>query len=562
MFVAGLIAITAVLVVRASWFGFFTMVGGSYTLRLPRLRMQLASGAAIALIGAISQTEDSQAPLPMHLTLFAAALVIDLLLVWSIVWLLREREQQVTRHRESLAELSEVNRRLEATIAENEGLHRQLLVQAREAGVVDERRRMAREIHDTLAQGLTGIVTQLQAAEQAASRTAGEAAGWRRHVAAATQLARESLTEARRSVEALRPEPLDGCRLSEALAGVAERWSSLNRIPAQVTTTGTARPVDPEAEFALLRAAQEALANVARHAHATRVGLTISYMENEVALGRAGRRGRLRPGAARRRVRPGRDAAADRGAVRHAAGRVRAGRRNGDFRLRADRAEPGPLVSGPGEPPIRLLIADDHPVVRDGLSGMFAADPDFTVVGEAGDGSQALRLADAARPDVILMDLRMPGMDGVTAIAELTRRGNPARVLVLTTYDTDSYVLPAIEAGATGYLLKDAPRDELLRAVRAAAAGQSVLAPSVATRLMNRMRVTGARGAQPARTRGARRWSRRGSTNREAAARLFISEATVKTHLLHIYAKLGVTDRAAAVAEAFNRGLLGTSREP
>ncbi len=177
-----------------------------------------------------------------------------------------------------------MNRRLEATIAENEGLHRQLLVQAREAGVVDERRRMAREIHDTLAQGLTGIVTQLQAAEQAASRTAGEPAGWRRHVAAATQLARESLTEARRSVEALRPEQLDGCRLSEALAGVAERWSSLNRIPAQVTTTGTARPVDPEAEFALLRAAQEALANVARHAHATRVGLTISYMENEVAL--------------------------------------------------------------------------------------------------------------------------------------------------------------------------------------------------------------------------------------------------------------------------------------
>jgi signal transduction histidine kinase len=284
VFVAGLMAITAVLVVRSSWFGFFTTVCGSYTLRLPRLRTQLAGGAFIALMGAVSQTEDSQSPLLIHLILFGAALAIDLLLVWGIMLLLREREQQVTRHRESLAELSEVNRRLEATIAENEGLHRQLLVQAREAGVVDERRRMAREIHDTLAQGLTGIVTQLQAAEQAASRTAGDPAGWRRHVAAATQLARESLTEARRSVEALRPEPLDGCRLSEALAGVAERWSSLNGIPAQVTTTGTARPVDPEAEFTLLRAAQEALANVARHAHATRVGLTISYMENEVAL--------------------------------------------------------------------------------------------------------------------------------------------------------------------------------------------------------------------------------------------------------------------------------------
>ena len=106
----------------------------------------------------------------------------------------------------------------------------------------------------------------------------------------------------------------------------------------------------------------------------------------------------------------------------------------------------GPDARHAPREPIRLLIADDHPVVRDGLSGMFAADPDFEVAGEAGDGSQALRLAEAVRPDVILMDLRMPGMDGVTAIAELARRGNPARVLVLTTYDTDSYVLPAIEA--------------------------------------------------------------------------------------------------------------------
>jgi DNA-binding NarL/FixJ family response regulator len=194
---------------------------------------------------------------------------------------------------------------------------------------------------------------------------------------------------------------------------------------------------------------------------------------------------------------------------------------------------------------------------------MFAADPDFEVAGEAGDGSQALRLAEAVRPDVILMDLRMPGMDGVTAIAELARRGNPARVLVLTTYDTDSYVLPAIEAGATGYLLKDAPRAELLRAVRAAARGEAVLSPSVAARLMSRVR---APAAEPLSQRELEilELVAAGSTNREAAARLFISEATVKTHLLHIYAKLNVGDRAAAVAEAFNRGLLtpGTPERP
>jgi len=223
-------------------------------------------------------------------------------------------------------------------------------------------------------------------------------------------------------------------------------------------------------------------------------------------------------------------------------------------------------------PPIKLLIADDHPVVRDGLSGMFAADPGFEVLGEAADGAEAVRLAQALRPDVILMDLRMPGTDGVTAITELARRGVAARVLVLTTYDTDSDVLPAIEAGATGYLLKDAPRAELVRAVQAAAQGEAVLSPSVAARLMTRVRTPAtphaphAPGAEPLSQRELEvlELVAAGTTNREAAARLFISEATVKTHLLHIYAKLGVSDRAAAVAEAFNRGLLvpGTPERP
>jgi DNA-binding NarL/FixJ family response regulator len=206
---------------------------------------------------------------------------------------------------------------------------------------------------------------------------------------------------------------------------------------------------------------------------------------------------------------------------------------------------------------IRLLIVDDHPVVRDGLRGMLTGDGDFEVLGEAANGAEAVTLAEALRPDVVLMDLRMPGVDGVRAIGLLRERGVPARVLVLTTYDTDSDVLPAIEAGATGYLLKDAPREELFRAVRAAARGEAVLSPSVATRLLGQVRAP-AREPLSQRELEVLGLIARGTTNREAAAHLFISEATVKTHLLHIYGKLGVKDRAAAVAVAFERGLLST----
>ncbi|SFI88786.1 response regulator [Amycolatopsis sacchari] len=201
---------------------------------------------------------------------------------------------------------------------------------------------------------------------------------------------------------------------------------------------------------------------------------------------------------------------------------------------------------------IRLLIVDDHPIVRDGLRSLFSGDPDFVVVGEAADGAEAVRLARRTEVDVILMDLRMPGMGGVEAISAL--RDHPARVLVLTTYDTDRDVLPALDAGATGYLLKDAPRDELVRAVRAAHAGRAVLAPSVASALIGR--VSGGQEALSPRELEVLRLVADGATNQVAARRLLISETTIKTHLLHIYTKLGVRDRASAVAAAYKRGLL------
>ncbi|GAA0574990.1 response regulator [Actinomadura livida] len=206
-------------------------------------------------------------------------------------------------------------------------------------------------------------------------------------------------------------------------------------------------------------------------------------------------------------------------------------------------------------PDITLLIVDDHPVVRDGLRGMFSAAGGFEVLGEAADGRQAVALAEELRPDVVLMDLRMPGGDGVEAITEISRRGLPCRVLVLTTYDTDTDTIPAIEAGATGYLLKDAPRDDLFDAVRAAAQGRSVLSPAIASRLVSRVREPRS-GNLSTRELEVLRLVARGTGNREIARELFISEATVKTHLTHIYAKLDVSDRAAAVATAYDRHLL------
>jgi signal transduction histidine kinase len=184
---------------------------------------------------------------------------------------------------EKLAELSEQRRKalaeLEASAAENLGLHVQLVTQAREAGILDERQRMAREIHDTIAQGLTGVITQLEAAGNVQ-----DPSELRRHLDNASRLARESLTEARRSVQGMRPVPLETTRLPDAIADVAVRWSGINEVPVQLTTTGTVQRLHPEIEVVLLRVVQEALANVARHARASRVGVTLSYMGDVVTL--------------------------------------------------------------------------------------------------------------------------------------------------------------------------------------------------------------------------------------------------------------------------------------
>jgi signal transduction histidine kinase len=279
VFFVVLAVLMATLVVRSPIFGFFSFTGYFFALQLPRKGWRVAGVIVIAIITGTSQAGGLPKDTAGSLAFYAGIVAINIGVAGALIWFSFVDAEQNYRRRQAVDELSEANRRLEATLAENAGLHEQLLVQARQTGVYDERQRMAREIHDTLAQSLTGIITQLQAADQASRDTER-----RRHLDAALTLARDGLTEARRSVRALRPTPLEDGRIGEALNDVTRRWAALYGVSATVITTGSARPISQEAELTLLRTAQEALANVAKHARASRVGLTLSYMSDQVTL--------------------------------------------------------------------------------------------------------------------------------------------------------------------------------------------------------------------------------------------------------------------------------------
>jgi signal transduction histidine kinase len=279
VYIAGLVIVWFILVLRAPWFGVFAVPAYVLTFRLLNWPTVLAGVTGVAVVSGTSQGSNVDTHTAFGVLTFAAVLAANAIPMCFFAWFLWRNAALDQERQRMMTQLAETNRRLEASLAENAGLHERLLAQARQAGVLDERQRMAREIHDTLAQGLTGIITQLQAADQAAETTEH-----RRHLDAATDLARESLTEARRSVRALRPEALREARLGDALSDVARRWSAINGVNAQVTVTGTERPIAPGIEDALLRTAQEGLANAAKHARAGRVGLTLSYLDNEVVL--------------------------------------------------------------------------------------------------------------------------------------------------------------------------------------------------------------------------------------------------------------------------------------
>jgi signal transduction histidine kinase len=280
VYFAGFLAASAVLIARSPWFSFFCWIGFVHAFRYLSGAWRYVGTVGTAVLLSIGQTGGfHRLSLPL-IAVYVAITLLNAAVVISFSYLGQKAEDQSAQRQQMVVDLAEANRLLEETMAENAGLHAQLLSQAREAGVLEERQRMAREIHDTLAQGLIGIITQLEAVQQSAPGTA-----WERRIDNAAQLARGSLSEARRSVQAMRPEALAANpRLPDALAEVAGQWSAVNGVSAAVTTTGDPVGLHAEIEVTLLRVAQEALANVAKHAAATRVGITLSYMADVVTL--------------------------------------------------------------------------------------------------------------------------------------------------------------------------------------------------------------------------------------------------------------------------------------
>ena len=279
VYITGLIAFNAVLTIRSPWFAFFTWFGFLHAMRYLTGAWRWVACAAVAIFFAMAQAGGFHRPTVSTVAIWVLLAGVDVVLVGAFTLLGVRSEEQNQARKQMIVELAEANQRLEEMMAENTGLQAQLLTQAREAGAGDERQRMAREIHDTLAQGLTGIITQLEAAQQT-----GNDAERERRIGNAKRLARDSLAEARRSVQALRPQALEDSKLPDALAGEVARWSVTSGVAGEVETTGEARALHPEVEVTLLRVAQEALANVAKHAGASRAGITLSYMEDVVSL--------------------------------------------------------------------------------------------------------------------------------------------------------------------------------------------------------------------------------------------------------------------------------------
>lgn len=485
-----------------------------------------------------------------------------------------------------------------------------------ELAVGDERSRLARELHDTVAQSLVALVIRLERVEEP-----------RGELAEARLLARRALEEVRRAIWGLRPALLDALPFHEALAREVEHVADEGGLSSRVTVAGTPRSLLPQQEMALLRIAQEALANTIRHAAARRVRASLTYLDDGVrllieddgrgfdpdalavrepppaapsfppyfadpgSLATAGEerhfglqmmreRARLVGGWLTLESAPGQgthvsahlpympladlllpaadqrtanDASPEEGSVSAALPAVLQAPT-----LPPARALPSMLPAIPARR-IRILVADDHAVIRAGIRRLLEGYPDFEVVGEAVDGLEALAEAQDLGPQVILLDMQMPGMNGLEALRQLRASNPDLRVLMLSAYEHDEDVFESLKAGASGYVLKDIAPDELAQAIRSVAQGETLLAPGLTRKLVDRLgrppqedlsRLLTAREYEVLRALAS------GLRNKEIARQLQVSERTITFHLAHVYQKLGATSRTEALRRALELGLL------
>jgi DNA-binding NarL/FixJ family response regulator/signal transduction histidine kinase len=454
--------------------------------------------------------------------------------------------------------------------------HQRLDQQARVLAVVEERNRLAREIHDTLAQSLTGIIIYLDSLKPyAAGRIPADA-----EVLAETEgLARGALEEARRSVLGLHPTPLEHHSLRDALAPELAGLAKRAGLATQFYVQGAERPLMPDVATALFRVAQEAFQNIYKHAAARHVILGLAFEADAVVLTveddgvgfvpgpapppAAGGFGLLSMAARAHSLagelvitsHPGHGTA-----VRATLPYARPAPAPAAVVLPGDR--PGPPSPAPGL--IRVLVVDDHPLARQGIRRILEGQPDMQIVGEAEDGLIAVAQTERLHPDVVLLDLQLPRLSGLAALPRL-RTAHPAvEVVILTTFDQDEQVFAGLKAGARGYVLKDAPPETLVAAVRAASQGQSALPPAMTTRVVARLNVLARREEDPdaltPRELAILEYMAQGLPYKQIAAQLHITAKTVQYHVTHILQKLHVRSRGEAVAAALERGVLSQAQ--
>jgi two-component system, NarL family, sensor histidine kinase FusK len=436
-------------------------------------------------------------------------------------------------------------------------------------GAAEERRRLAREVHDTLAQYLSATALQLQVAR----RLLPSGADAENHIQEAQALTHRALDEARRIIWGVAPSLLRGRSLPEALADEAEDFSRRTHVMASFAQIGGPVTLDDERSVALIRVVQEALHNIEKHAAAKRVRVEL---EAEAEAGEVrllvvddGCGFALSPSTKSDALRGGSFGLTSMNErVRLAGGRLDIESAPGwGTRVHArvpltvpTDADIEQATQPQDSDPVRVLIVDDYPLARNGLRRALEDYPNVAVVGDARDAAEALELTAALQPDVILMDLQMPRLSGVTAIRQLRQTRSEARVLVLTAFAQDEYLFEALRAGARGYLLKSAEVGELVDAIQEVHAGGTLVAPSLTPRLVERVSWIdeSSRIAETLTEREAEvlRLIATGARNRDIANQLVITEKTVKHHIGQLHAKLGVRTRTEAVARARHLGLL------